>query len=142
MTAERASERLLLAHLDEAKSAKANHVRWVESAAELRMKFSVELHGGTVMQVGGVFRGPGDQQIWLDLPGWRNGRVHLIRICCTPAHESVLHWHKFEGGGKLTRTNAYEGPELDLSEPSTLLVDVFAPKLKIFDYVYEGSLRP
>lgn len=136
------SERLLLAHVDSEKSASGTVASWVDSAVGARLSLAVTMASVT-MRVGGMFRSAEDQQLWLDHPQWKHGRRHLVRLCCTPAHMSDLHWHWFEGDPKLERTKPMSSDysSLDLTDRGTLFVDVFVPAMKIMHYQYEGRLQ-
>lgn len=92
------------------------------------------------MTVGGVFRSPDNQQVWLDHPDWPIG--HLVRFCIYPAHLDEPHVHRFEGPGQLRDTHLLDLPQdADLEHPGFLLTEVVVPMLKIRGLVYEGRLE-
>ena len=92
------------------------------------------------MTVRGTFRSARDQQLWIDHPGHGHGQLHLRRLCCTPRHDGELHWHEFEGIPAHERTIPVDLGSWDLSDPGTLLLEVFVPTLKISGLTYEGRL--
>ena len=136
-------ERNLRAQLDGEKNAGLARLGWVDLPGGSQIQFEVKW-GQVRMFVGGIFRNANDQQLWIDHPQWKQRQRHLIRLCCTPKHGGDLHWHLYEGDEKMERTNPCDTDltDLDLTDRSTLLCDVFAPAMKIVEFFYEGRLLP
>ena len=134
------SLRILRAHIAEQKDARRVHVSWSRPTESGTRRIRFDVHRlDTQIRVSGEFRSPNNQQLWLDHPGYGRGRLHLRRLCLAPSHGGDLHWHEFEGG-RDARTFAVDAGHLDLSDPGTLLTEVFVPSLRITGLVYEGRL--